>query len=441
MFWSRTKERFLLNNFLYRVAVVWAVLAAFGARADHVVINEVMYNPRGDAPEWIELSNITATPFDIAGWTLQGDVELDFPSFDGNRANDAFLGHWQKIILTNIDSVSFRQQYGIPSSVKVFGPWKGSLPNEGGRITVRDKNGVPVCTLGYSDRGRWPIAADGAGHTLVLKNPDRVVDDWRNWRLSKQPGGTPGVALKEGGLGSSVILIDYDDTWKYNDQNKNLGTAWRRNTYNDSSWKSGGGLLGVENSTLPGPGLKTEINKGNQLCYYFRKKIIFDGDPRKVTLTIDQIIDDGAVYYLNGQEVGRSRITGNVTFTKQSSSTVGNATEEMDVVAIEADTLKRGSNVLAVEVHQANTTSSDIVFGCRLRAYIAQDAGISDISLRLNEVNFTADSKVDWVELYNDGEGAVDLNGLSVATRRDFSDRTPLFGQAPSRGAKVVEVD
>ena len=38
-----------MNKFLYRVIVVWAGLAAFGARADQVVINEVMYNPRGDS--------------------------------------------------------------------------------------------------------------------------------------------------------------------------------------------------------------------------------------------------------------------------------------------------------------------------------------------------------------------------------------------------------
>ena len=431
-----------MNRILFGATVAWIALAGGDVIADQVVINEVMYNPRDDASEWIELSNITATPFDIAGWKLRGDVELDFPSFDGSRADDAFLGHWQKIILTDIEPRQFRQQYRIPSDVKVFGPWEGNLPNESGRIVVKDKNGIQVCGLGYSDRGHWPIAADGAGHTLVLNNPNRVVDDWRNWRISKKPGGTPGVSLTEGGLGSSVILIDYGDAWKYNDQNKNLGTAWRQNTYNDSTWKSGGGLLGVESSTLPGPGLKTKINKGNQLCYYFRKKIIFDGDPRKVTLTIDQIIDDGAVYYLNGKEVGRSRVTGNVTFTKQSSSTVGNATEEMDVVAIEAGTLKRGSNVLAVEVHQANTTSSDIVFGCRLRAFIAKDNEVfTDTSIRLNEVHFTSEGAIDWVELYNGGEGAVNLDGLSVSTRRDFSDRTPLHGQTPARDRVVVAVN
>ncbi|MDE0867102.1 MAG: lamin tail domain-containing protein, partial [Rubripirellula sp.] len=566
-----------MNRILIGATVAWTALVASGVRAEHVVINEVMYNPRGDSPEWIELSNITATPFDIAGWKLRGDVELDFSSFDGNRVDEAFLGHWQKIILTNIDPGSFRQRYGIPSGVKVFGPWEGSLPNDGGRIMVRDKNGVRVCTLSYSDRGKWPVAADGAGHTLVLQNPDLVVDDWRNWSFSKRPGGTPGgdpvlgvetpVASPEVNLTSGIVLLDYGDLWKYNDQNKNLGTAWRRATYSDTSWKSGRGLLGLENSALPDPGIKTEINKGNQLCYYFRKKFTYNGDPTDVTLTIDQVVDDGAVYYLNGTEVGRSRMpNGTVSFTTRTSATVGDATEEKGVVTIGPGNLKNGSNVLAVEVHQTNTTSSDIVFGCRLSAsvpaakgvvineihptagkdafiefynptdevidlrnyYLSDDPGAlnkrkitrplkiaarslatisfsaarlsvkspvtvylakpdgktvvtairADVvldgrsigrkpsggsewflftdatpatanmsrallgqSLSLNEVHFNSEGAIDWVELYNGGEGVVDLDGLSVTTRRDFSDRTPLFGQVSARGRNVVTVN
>ena len=566
-----------MNRLLLGIHVAWAALMAVSARAEQIVISEVMYNPRGDAPEWIELSNITATPFDIADWRLRGDAELDFPAFDASRADEAFLGHWGKIVLTNVEPGVFRQRHGVPSSVKVFGPWAGNLPNEGGRITVRDKNGVTVCTLGYNDRGKWPIAADGTGHTLVLRDSDRVVDDWRNWSFSKRPGGTPGgdpvlgvelpLESPEVNLSSGIVLVDYGDRWKYNDQNKSLGTAWRKANYNDASWKEGPGLLGVENSALPDPGIQTGINKGSQLCYYFRKEFTYGSDPGEVTLTIDQIVDDGAVYYLNGTEVGRSRMPGGtVSFTTRTSATVSNATEEKGVITIEPGKLKLGENVLAVEVHQTNTTSSDIVFGCRLSAsvpaakgvvinevypvkgkegyiefynptdrlidlrghYLSDDPGnlakrrigrplkigarsLATISfsvarlniqspvtvyltqpdggtvvtairanvpldgrafgrkptgssewyqftdatpgsanmsrsalgqaLGLNEVHYAPDGRIDWVELYNGGEGAVDLDGLSVATRRDFSDRTPLLGQAPSRGTAVVAVD
>ena len=50
-----------MNNFLYRVVVVWAGLAAFGARADQGVINEDMYQLSGVAPEWTKMINIPDT--------------------------------------------------------------------------------------------------------------------------------------------------------------------------------------------------------------------------------------------------------------------------------------------------------------------------------------------------------------------------------------------
>ena len=161
--------KFRMKKSFFKLAIAWLVLASSsGVLAEQVVVNEVMYNPKAGEPEWIELANITATPFDIADWKLRGSAELDFPPLDEADADAAFLQHWQKIVLTNIEPGEFRKQFGVPSSVKVFGPWKGNLPNEGGRITIKDKIGVQMCTLGYNDRGRWPVEADGTGHTLVL---------------------------------------------------------------------------------------------------------------------------------------------------------------------------------------------------------------------------------------------------------------------------------
>ena len=62
-------------------------------------------------------------------------------------------------------------------------------------------------------------------------------------------------------------------------------------------------------------------------------------------------------------------------------------------------------------------------------------------ALRLNEVHYTSEGAIDWVEVYNGGDDAVNLDGLSLASRRDFSDRIPLLGQAPGLGRNVVAVD
>ena len=97
-----------MKKSFFTLAIVWSILAGTtGALAEQVVVNEVMYNPRAGEPEWIELANITATPFDIADWKLRGSVEMDFPAFDEADARASFLGHWQKIILTSIDAGQF----------------------------------------------------------------------------------------------------------------------------------------------------------------------------------------------------------------------------------------------------------------------------------------------------------------------------------------------
>src|SRR2546425_2089794 len=177
-----------------------AGLGAFGLSlsAEQVVISEIMYHPRGNPPEYIEVYNNTATPFDIAHWRLTGGASYEFPAFDPANPQASFLKAFERIVLSGADEATTRAAYGVPASIRIFGPWVGNLNNDGERITLKDKNGVTVCTVQYNDRGKWPPAADGAGHSLVLKSPNRSVDDWRNWTVSDRPGGTPGTEAQPG---------------------------------------------------------------------------------------------------------------------------------------------------------------------------------------------------------------------------------------------------
>ena len=42
------------------------------SQAEQIVFSEIIYHPRGNQPEYIEVYNNTATPFDIAQWRLTG---------------------------------------------------------------------------------------------------------------------------------------------------------------------------------------------------------------------------------------------------------------------------------------------------------------------------------------------------------------------------------
>ncbi|MBM3848344.1 MAG: lamin tail domain-containing protein, partial [Verrucomicrobia bacterium] len=362
------------------------------ARAEQVVISEIMYHPPGDLPEFIEVQNNTSTPLDMAEWRLRDGADYDFPAFNPAQADQVFLKPFERILLTSTDPAAMRSAYNVPANIRIFGPWSGALDNAGERITLKDKNGVSLCTVAYNDRGRWPVAADGAGHTLVLRNPDRHIDDVRNWTISSKRLGTPGtepaaapetpVTSPEVNLSEGIPFVNYGDTWRFHDQNVDLLTAWRAPDFDDSSWAQGPGLFGFENAALPSPGIRTPFADINQLTYYARTRFTYNGPITGVTLSIDQIIDDGAVYYLNGTELGRSGMPGGaIGFGTRANRTVGDATEELNVITVPGTSLREGVNVLAAEVHQVGATSSDIVFGARLKI-----SAPSQPSLLINEV-------------------------------------------------------
>lgn len=407
---SQTLSKHVLNS----LAV--GFLTAGIVRAEQVVFSEIMYHPPAGLPEYLEVENLTSTVFDIANWRLAGGADHRFPDFSAGNPDRTFLQPFERIVLSSTDEATTRTAYGIPAGVRIFGPWEGSLSNGGERVTLKDEVGITLCSVEYGDRGHWSPAADGAGHSLVLVNPNDRIDDWRNWRASSQRLGTPGTApiiataepvpnpeLREE---EGLTLIEYGATWRYDDTATDLGTVWRESDYNDIGWDAGPALLGVENSALPAPGLQTDINKGSQLTYYFRHSFPYNGTLDGVTLEIDQIIDDGVIYWLNGQELGRVRVApGNVDFNTQSNGTVGNAAEELAVIQIPATALRQGVNVLAAEVHQTNPGSSDIVFGMRLRALVPLTTAEG---LVINEVAPGA-AGTGFIEVLNPTAAPIDL--------------------------------
>ena len=172
---------------------MFALGSPAAGRAEMVVISEIMYHPPGAQPEYFVLYNHTATPFDIAKWRVTEGVSYEFPDFSTQAPAATFLKAFERVVVSSASAAETRAAYKIPDAVRVFGPWSGKLSNEGERLTVRDKNGVAVCTVKYGNCGHWPPAANGTGHSLVLKNPDHRLDAGRNWTVSATPKVAPGL--------------------------------------------------------------------------------------------------------------------------------------------------------------------------------------------------------------------------------------------------------
>ncbi|RIK81830.1 MAG: hypothetical protein DCC68_07805 [Planctomycetota bacterium] len=137
--------------------------------------------------------------------------------------------------------------------------------------------------------------------------------------------------------------------------------------------------------------------------YYFRKEFNFAGNPAATELSLRTYIDDGAVIYLNGQEIHRQNMPagaiGHETFavTAVSSPSLGTT------IAVPAGILQSGTNVLAVEVHQVDSGDNDVAFDALLTA-------MEDIASSTDFI----ESDEEWIELYNRSAAEVDLSGWHI---------------------------
>jgi len=150
--------------------------------------------------------------------------------------------------------------------------------------------------------------------------------------------------------------------------------------------------------------------------HYFRHTFQFEADPARAALALGFAVDDGAVFYLNGAEFYRHNLpTGLVTPATRAATTVDHAPLVLDW-AVEAKSLVRGTNVLAVEVHQATANDPDLVFGAGLTATLTtetnQPQDFLSGDLVFNELAGT--NQAFQIELYNRGEATLDLTGYLI---------------------------
>jgi hypothetical protein len=156
--------------------------------------------------------------------------------------------------------------------------------------------------------------------------------------------------------------------WKYLDNGSDQGTAWRAASFNDSTWRSGPAQLGYgDGDEATTVGFGPDANN-KFITTYFRRAFNVTNSSLFTNLTLRVLRDDGAVVYLNGVEVWRTNMpTGTVGFGTPASVAIAGADESTFVqTTISSSLLVSGTNVLAIELHQAGGTSTDVSFDLQL---------------------------------------------------------------------------
>jgi len=171
-----------------------------------------------------------------------------------------------------------------------------------------------------------------------------------------------------------ITVLNYGGTWKYwaNTAANAPGANWKGGgSFDDSGWPSGLGRLGFgddgEISCVPA-GCGTGCNPGSCATKfnttYFRTSVNIPNVNSYAGFQINLIRDDGAVIYVNGNEVWRDNMpVGTIDYNTFATTTVNEGAQESEVhtsPTIPITAFQNGNNIIAIELHQVNATSSDL---------------------------------------------------------------------------------
>lgn len=174
------------------------------SRRTGIVLSEIMYHPRAlegvtNRLEFVELYNAGAIFEDLGEWRLGGDIDFTFPR--------GFRLEAGQFVVVAADPVALSARSGARHPL---GPFTGSLNNAGGTVRLHDNTGAVKLEVHFQAEAPWPIAADGAGHSLVLARPSYGEDSPEAWRASERIGGSPGeIDTRYPNPWSGVVLNEF----------------------------------------------------------------------------------------------------------------------------------------------------------------------------------------------------------------------------------------
>jgi len=187
--------------------------------------------------------------------------------------------------------------------------------------------------------------------------------------------------------GIDTVVVPLYSTWQYLDNGTNQGVAWRDLAFvPDASWKLGAAELGYgdggESTQVeddPEPGYTQPANNPRFITTYFRQTFNVTDRATIDSLRLRYVRDDGLAIYVNGHRVWLDNLDADVPYNQPARGSISGADEsailQSDIIA--ATMLVEGVNVIAAEIHQSDTGSSDISFNLELSLHRATTAVVT----------------------------------------------------------------
>ena len=235
-----------------------SLLVAVGVPLRSIVINEIMYAPPGDMPEWIELYNAGPTAVDIGGWKIS-DSNVNSKSIFCQSTITVASGEY---FLVAVDS-TLRNYFSLTSRLFVapISSLNNTTPDA---VVLFDGRGATMDSVWY--KPQW---GGTNGRSLERIDCFGISADSSNWKNSlPTPGAENSVARKDLDLSiTSVGFFLIADGIRLNAAVRNIGRSstgeFTVRLYHDAdrdSFASSNELIRSTTVTGLAPGDSTIIN-------------------------------------------------------------------------------------------------------------------------------------------------------------------------------------
>ena len=173
-----------------------------------VVINEIHSNPEEsyELVEFVELYNSKDEDIDLSGWALAGGIDFVFPGGTIIESGKYLVVAEDASVRTLSPTTSVQLKFGADPAV-LYGPYAGSLRNEGERIELRDALGGEVDQVDYGQGFPWPLMGEGNSMQLVKATSDNDLGG--SWRGALPTPGSANSSVLAANLPPQIRQVDH----------------------------------------------------------------------------------------------------------------------------------------------------------------------------------------------------------------------------------------
>ncbi len=153
-----------------------------GYHEESILVNEIMFSPSNDEPEWIELYNNSAYSINLNNWEV-GDV-LTNPVYNIITNEDFTINPNQYLVITKDESIFNYHKLILSPVVKTK---FANLNNDSDGIVIKDNRGITIDSVLYTSD--WGVK----GNSIERINKNFSSTNKNNWGASIDlEGSTPG---------------------------------------------------------------------------------------------------------------------------------------------------------------------------------------------------------------------------------------------------------